>query len=80
MEDNSEEAFRRLSAISTRAKISGTTLAVHSIVEAVLGKAPDKEVVGLVTAAFESNGINPITEKEMVDGILALSGWLRENA
>jgi hypothetical protein len=52
---------------------------IASIVEAVLGSTPEREIVDLVEAAFESNGSNPMIESEMVDGILALSEWRKEN-
>ena len=52
---------------------------VESIVEAVLGIRPEMELIHLVEAAFESNGSNPMMESEMVDGILTLNEWRKEN-
>ena len=53
---------------------------IESIVEAVLGRTPEREMVILVEAAFESNGINPMMESQMVDGILALNEWKKKNS
>ena len=53
---------------------------IPSIVEAVLGRVPERELIFLVEAAFESNGTNPIMESEMVDGILAIDEWKRNNS
>ena len=52
---------------------------IESIVEGCPRKNP-REMVILVEAAFESNGINPMMESQMVDGILALNEWKKENS
>ena len=80
MSDRREEARRRLSELSSRSKQGSSGMNIESIVEAVLGRTPEREMVILVEAAFESNGINPMMESQMVDGILALSEWKKENS
>ena len=79
MADRREDAKRRLSDLSSRAKRSSQGMDVASIVEAVLGAIPEREIIDLVEAAFQSNGSNPMRESEMVEGILALSEWKEEN-
>lgn len=79
MSDKREDAKRRLSELSTRSKRESTGMDVASIVEAVLGNSAESEIIGLVEAAFESNGTNTMMESDMVDGILALNEWLEEN-
>lgn len=79
MADRREDAKRRLSDLSSRAKRSSQGMDVASIVEAVLGAIPERELIDLVEAAFQSNGSNPMRESEMVEGILALSEWKEEN-
>jgi len=79
MTDRREDAKRRLSDLSSRAKRGSQGMGVESIVEAVLGVRPERELIHLVEAAFESNGSNPMRESEMVDGILALIEWKEEN-
>jgi len=79
MADRREDAKRRLSDLSSRAKRSSQGMDVASIVEAVLGAIPERELIDLVEAAFESNGSNPMRESEMVEGILAISEWKEEN-
>ncbi|MAK77926.1 MAG: hypothetical protein CL992_01415 [Euryarchaeota archaeon] len=79
MADRREDAKRRLSDLSSRAKRSSQGMDVASIVEAVIGAIPERELIDLVEAAFQSNGSNPMRESEMVEGILALSEWKEEN-
>ena len=79
MADRREDAKRRLSDLSSRAKRSSQGMDVASIVEAVLGAIPERELIDLVEAAFESNGSNPMRESEMVEGILAITEWKEEN-
>ena len=79
MVDRREDAKRRLSDLSSRAKRSSQGMDIASIVEAVLGAIPERELIDLVEAAFQSNGSNPMRESEMVEGILALSEWKKEN-
>ena len=79
MADRREDAKRRLSDLSSRAKRSSQGMDVASIVEAVIGAIPERELIDLVEAAFQSNGSNPMKESEMVEGILALSEWKEEN-
>ncbi len=79
MTDRREDAKRRLSDLSSRAKRSSQGMDVASIVAAVLGTTPERELIDLVQVAFESNGSNPMRESEMVDGILALNEWREEN-
>ena len=80
MSDRREEARGRLSELSSRSKQGSTGMDIGSIVEAVLGRTPEREMIGLVEAAFESNGNKPMTESQMVDGILALNEWRKENS
>ena len=80
MPSSREEARRRLSELSSRSKQGSDVMDIPSIVEAVLGRVPERELIFLVEAAFESNGTNPIMEAEMVDGILAIDGWKRSNS
>ena len=80
MPSSREEARRRLSELSSRSKQGSDVMDIPSIVEAVLGRVPERELIFLVEAAFESNGTNPIMESEMVDGILAIDGWKRNNS
>ena len=80
MPSSREEARRRLSELSSRSKQGSAGMDIPSIVEAVLGRVPERELIFLVEAAFESNGTNPIMESEMVDGILAIQEWKRSNS
>ena len=80
MTDELSESLQRLTALSVRAKQRGQGMSVPEIIEAVLGRAPEQELVSLVTAAFESNGINPMGESEMVVGIMLLDDWRDRNA
>ena len=80
MPSSREEARRRLSELSSRSKQGSDVVDIPSIVEAVLGRVPERELIFLVEAAFESNGTNPIMESEMVDGILAIQEWKRSNS
>ena len=75
MDESLQEPMRRLREL---AETSDGAMEVPDIVEAVVGVDSDKEMIGLVKAAFEASE-SPMSLKEIAFGIAKLVLWREKN-
>ncbi len=75
LDESLQEPMRRLREL---AETSDGAMEVPDIVEAVVGVDSDKEMIGLVKAAFEASE-SPMSLKEIASGIAKLVLWRGKN-